>query len=552
MVDATHEIRSSRPGGVLLSAVAAVSWSFLGMAGTAALGLHLLGADAAGELGPVTAAAVALAVGGKVVPAGDVEFFGLKGAEAEAAVDIAPLGVSLVGALLLGYVFLRSLRASGGVPSPAQLAARIGTVTVLFTALLGGLAWAGHSAVTLDGGSLGLDRARSGAQDELKERFGETVGDIGGGLLERAQSFADAKASVGFRVEAAPTLAAGALWALAVLLIALAVSRSTPLPPGRFWDGAHRLLRPAASALVLMLLVAVLAGLAAAVYGALAGGQPPRVAGAALLGAPNGAWLAVPLGLLVSWRGAVSGELKQVLPDPVDELLGGGGEKVLTMPGLAALDQRVWLLTVAGVLMLLAAGVLTGARTPLRGACAARFAVRCSVWLGLVTAVALPLLVGLTGMSANAGLSVLGVDAVNAGVELYGNTAEAMGLGLLWGAGAGLVGGLLACATGMAGRRASDLAAGRRDGPGRDRGSGGHRGGYGGAPGYPDIARQPGPYRPPPRPSPDQPNPYKQSAGPSAAPTVAGERVPGRFRPQPPPPGPRPQRGGGERRGRPE
>ncbi|MGW8380567.1 streptophobe family protein [Streptomyces sp. ODS28] len=542
MVDSARHDRLSRRGGalprrdgaldILLSALAAVGWSFLGMAGTAALGLHLLGADAAGSLAPLTAAAVAMAVGGKVVPDGNVEIFGLKGAEAKAAVDIVPLGVSLVGALLLAYVFLRSLRATHGVPSGARIAARGGTVVLLFTALLGGLSWAGHSTVTIDGGSLGLDKARGSAQDALEQRFGDTIGDIGGGLLGRVDKFADAKLAVGFRVETAPTLLAAVLFALITLLAALAVSRRTALPAGRLGDAVQRLVRPAVSALVAMLLTAVLAALAAAVYGALAGGDPKRVAGAALLGAPNGAWLAVPLGLFVTWHGQVTGQLTGLLPDPLGELLGGGGDKTLTMSRLAQQDSRLWLLSAAVAVMLLAAGLLTGARTPVRGASPFRFAGRCALWLGLATGLALPMLVAGTGVSANAGLSVLGFDAVGAGVKLHGSTGGALLLGVVWGAAAGLLGGLLTYASGTAGTRAAVLIKGVRSGPRggpgdrEEAGSGaGSAVGSGAAPrgpgavyehppAYPDAAYERGPYRPRPGPPPREPNPYREQSPP--------------------------------------
>ncbi len=144
-------------GDVLLSAIAAVSWALIGMAGTAALGLHLLEADSAGSLGPMTAAVVALGAGGSVTPSGDVSAFGLKGAEAATAIEITPLGVGLVGAVLLSWFFLRSLRAAGVVISPSELLTRAGAVIALFVATLGGLAWAGHDVITIDGGSLGLD-----------------------------------------------------------------------------------------------------------------------------------------------------------------------------------------------------------------------------------------------------------------------------------------------------------------------------------------------------------------------------------------------------------
>lgn len=156
---------------VLLSAIASVSWALIGMAGTAALGLHLLGADAAGSLGPMTAAVVALGAGGSLTPAGDVSAFGLKGAQAHTAIEITPLGVSLVGALFLSFFFLRSLRAAGAVVSPAELLARAGAVIALFVAMTGALAWAGHDVVTIDGAALGLDVLPGGAAGAVGWRF---------------------------------------------------------------------------------------------------------------------------------------------------------------------------------------------------------------------------------------------------------------------------------------------------------------------------------------------------------------------------------------------
>ncbi len=75
-------------------------------------------------------------------------------------------------------------------------------------------------------------------------------------------------------------------------------------------------MRPAASALVTVLLVAVAAGLAAAAYAAIGDDHPKRIAGAALLGAPNGVWLGIPLGLFVPWDGEATGELSKLLPTP--------------------------------------------------------------------------------------------------------------------------------------------------------------------------------------------------------------------------------------------
>ncbi|GAB2957548.1 streptophobe family protein [Streptomyces heilongjiangensis] len=468
---------SVRWGDVLFSAVAAVSWSLIGMAGTAALGLHLLEADSAGELGPMTAALVALGAGGSVTPSGDVSVFGLEGARATTAIEITPLGVGLVGALLLAWLFLRSLRGAGVVVTAAELLARVGTVVVLFAALMGGLAYAGQTMITLDGGDLGLDELPGGGDlgGVGIPGLGD-IGDLGGGLLpDRLGDLVGADARVGFTVDAAPTVLGSLLWCLGVLLVALLASRRTPLPRGL--DAVHRVVRPAVSAVVAVLLVAVAAGLAAAAYAAVGDPHPRRIVGAALLGAPNGVWLGVPLGLFVPWDGRATGALANLLPDPLDALLRVDADEPVTLGRLAELDSRVWLLGVAAALMMLCAGALTAVRTPFagrgsppagggadgagaRGGGALGFAGRCALRLGAATAVALPLLVLLTEVSVDASLAVLGIDAFDAGIELHGRTATALVLGAVWGAGAGAAGALLACATGAAGRRAAPLALG--------------------------------------------------------------------------------------------
>ncbi|MFI9231803.1 streptophobe family protein [Streptomyces rimosus] len=560
-----------RWGDVLLSAVAAVSWAFLAMAGVAALGLHLLGTDSAASLGPLTAAAVVLAVGGSVTPSGDVSAFGLEGQAAESAVDIAPLGVGLVGALVLGWVFARSLRRVGATVGWGELAARAGALAGLFVALLAFLAWAGHDSVTIDGKTLaglgglvgggGGGSGGGGGDGGLLDRLRDGLGGLGigdgdnGGLPERIADLIGAKASVGFAVDTGASLAGGLVWVLGVLVITVLAARRAPLP--RALTAAHRFVRPAASALVTVALVAVAAGLAAAGYAAIGDDHPRRVLGAALLAAPNGVWLGIPLGLFVPWHGSASGVLTRFLPDPVDRLLDGGNGARLTIGRLAELDGRVWLLPVAAVLMMLLAGVFTAVRTPREGARTLPFALRCAAGLGALTALTLPLMVHLTGVSANASLSVFGFDAFGASLELRGSVPAAFALGAVWGAVAGLVGGLLACATGAAGRRAVRLPARAGPEPEDVRGYGqdadartqrhGHRHsaptpGYG-APGYSDAAHEPGPYTPSPvyRPPNADTNPYMR-------PPESREQEPYPRRPEsgrtapPPPPGQPPRR----------
>ncbi|WP_454613602.1 streptophobe family protein [Streptomyces collinus] len=497
-------------GDVLLSAIASVSWALIGMAGTAALGLHLLDADAAGALGPMTAAVVALGAGGSVTPAGDVSSFGLKGAEAHTAIEITPLGVGLVGALFLSFFFLRSLRAAGVVVAPAELLARVGAVVALFVAMTGGLAWAGHDVVTIDGASLGLDDLPGGGDGGgggLEIPGLGDVGDIGGLLPDRVGDLVDARAAVGFTVDTAPTLLGGLVWSAGVLLIALLASRRTPLPRG--CEALHRVVRPAVSALVTVALAAVAAGLAAAAWAAIGDDHPRRIAGAALLGAPNGVWLGIPLGLFAPWDGRATGALVGVLPAPLDDLLGSGTQEPVTLGRLAELDGRVWLLGVAAALMMLLAGVLTAVRTPV-GPGDARplvLAGRCALRLGVATAVTLPLSALLTEVSVDASLSVLGIDAFGAGIDLRGHLGAALLLGAAWGAGAGATGALLARVSGAAGTRAPGLARSAEAVPGAVTaavpGSA-----VAGRPSYPGSSS--GPYRPgtPHRPPGPDTNPY--------------------------------------------
>ncbi|GAA3106027.1 hypothetical protein GCM10017687_17220 [Streptomyces echinatus] len=279
-------------------------------------------------------------------------------------------------------------------------------------------------------------------------------------------------------MDTSATLLGGLGWCAGVLLVALLAARRAPLPPG--WAVVHRVVRPAASALVTVLLVAVAAGLAAAAYAAIGDDHPRRIAGAALLGAPNGVWLGVPLGLFVPWDGKATGVLVTLLPHPMDQLLAGRSGRPVTVGRLAGLDGRVWLLAVAAVLMILLAGVLTAVRTPLLRTPAGRsaadhtpvgrtpvvrpaggalgFAGRCALRLGVATALTLPLLAWLTDVSVNAALSVLGLDVFGAGLDLHGRLGPALLLGAAWGAGAGAVGALLAWTSGAAGTRAVPAA----------------------------------------------------------------------------------------------
>lgn len=429
-----------------VQAAVAVAWSFVAMAGVAALGLWLAGVGKYASLSAVTAAVVAMATGGQVSPSGDLQVFGLTAAGAQGAIDVIPLGVTVVGALVLGWFFVRPLRRHA-VLEPAVLVVRGFAAVVAFLVVLALLAWAGNGTVAVNLGSAtgGGTGGGSGGSSGSGGGVGGLLGGLGdlGNLGGTIAGITGAKPTVGFKVDLGATLGGGLVWVIAVLALALLVSRRTPLPPG--WGALQQVVRPAASAAAAVLLGAVAAGAVAGIVDGLAGKGGRAAVGGVLLGTPNGVFLGVPLGMGVPLNGKASGLLTHFLPKPVDQVLKGGNGQTLTVGGLARLDGRVWLLVVAVALMLLAMGVLAAVRTPRVGTARGRAAEAgmAGLRLGVVLAVALPSVLALAGVSVNANVSVFGFDAAGAGLSLSGNLLLAVVLGFVEGAVAGAVGALL-------------------------------------------------------------------------------------------------------------
>ena len=429
--------RRNLVAGAVLAAVSA-SWAFAAMAAVAALGAHLLGLDRYAAIGPVTAALLALAVGGTVTPSGDVSALGLQ-AGAQGAIGMMPLGVSFVGAVVLGWLFVRPMRRLPVLDLPILLS-RLAGVLVAFLVLLWVVAWSGNGTVAIDLSSVtgGSGGGSGGSGSGSGGLLGGLAGLIGGAVGNSV------KPTVSFRVELLPTLGLGLLWALAVLAVALLAYRRVPLPHG--WTLLRRAVRPAVSAVVAVLSMAVLAGAVSGLVVGLSGHGGARTVGGVLLGTPNGVFLGVPLGMAVPLSGRASGPLAQFLPSPVDQLLKGGGGQSITLTQLARLDGRVWLLPVAVALMLLAAGVLTAVRTPAPAPRpgALREAASTALRLGIALAVTVPVLLALGAVSVDADLSVFGFSAIGAGLSISGNLAAGAGLGLAEGAVFGFLGSLLA------------------------------------------------------------------------------------------------------------
>ncbi|MFB9365080.1 streptophobe family protein [Kitasatospora sp. NPDC001664] len=379
------------------------------MAGLAALGLWLAGADSLpdGAFPSVVAATVLMALGVPVELNGTAAFV----AEAQGGLEAMPLSVTLLGALATAHLFLRPLRLRA-VATPAELAARAGRTALLWLVLITLLRLpAEHSFAVPTGDPL---------LDDLGAAFG-------------------AAPAVGFRTALLPTLGIGLLWLAGVLLLTLLASRRAPLPPALL--RYRSAVQPAAHAvLTLLLLYVALAAVAGLVTAAVAG-HPRTTFAVLLLALPNLAWLALGIGLGGAWHGSAPTDIGLPMPPALAEVLRvpSGQDATLDLSTLAAHDGRAWLLAALAAVTLLLAGY-GAARHTAPGTRLWQYAAHLAAALA-----AAALLLGLvTRISAALGLSLLGFDATGGGVSLTPDLLRTVPLAALWGALAGLLGGLAA------------------------------------------------------------------------------------------------------------
>ncbi|MBT2510391.1 hypothetical protein J7I98_31975 [Streptomyces sp. ISL-98] len=392
-------------------AAVAVLAGLAAMAVVAALGLWAAGATGlpGGAFPRVLAAVVVMAAGGSVGFSGDA------GAIAETSADLTviPLSVTLAGALVIAAGFLRPLRhrAVAGTRELLGWAARLAVLWVIVLIALSALA---------------------------RYSFRIPVEDPTGGLID---DVLDASPKVGFEADIAITLVFGLLWLAGVLILALLVSRKAPLPAQllRFQESV----RPAAFAMVVLLLTYVVLGLVIGLVVAATRGHAAETFAVILLGLPNLTWLALTLGLGASWEGKVEGPFGLPMPKALDSVLRTPDISTLNVSTLADHDGRVWWLVVVAAVLLLAAAFLMAARSPRRMR-AWQHAVHMTVALTL-TVLTICLVARL---SAHYGLSLLGIgdiDGALAGeVSLRPRLWTALGIAVLWGLVAGFLGSLLA------------------------------------------------------------------------------------------------------------
>ncbi|MFF2950187.1 streptophobe family protein [Kitasatospora sp. NPDC057965] len=372
------------PPGALhdwLDAVAVVVAGLAAMLVVAALGLWAAGADAlpGGAFPFVLAATLALAVGGSVELDGGAGFF----ASVDAGITAMPLSVGLAGALAVAEVFLSQLRYRA-VAGGRELLGRVARTAVVWLVALALLCAVARHTFTV------------------------TLGD---GLAEQLGGALGLHPEVGFYAEPAGTLGLGLLWLLVVLAATFAVSRRAPLP--RSLLPFQQAVRPAAFAMLLVLLGYVLLGVAAAIGTAVVHGDARQVAAVALLALPNLVWMAFGVGLGGEWHGHLVGAVGLPVPKPLAAVLrtGGGGGGTVSLGTLAEQDGRAWWLLPLAAVLMLAAGVLAAHRSP-RGVRLWQHAVRLAVAAAVTV-----LLVGVwTRVSADYGLSVLGVGLGEGGL----------------------------------------------------------------------------------------------------------------------------------------
>ncbi|MEU9114024.1 streptophobe family protein [Streptomyces sp. NPDC048483] len=393
-------------------ALAAAAAGIVAMYVVAALGLWAAGAgDLPGGAFPhVVAAAVVTAAGGSIELTGDAGVI----AQADAALDVVPLSVTLAGALVTAAVFLRPLR-HRAVATGHELFARVARTAACWLLFLLILTLVARHSFTI---SVGNDLA-----DEIGAELGATP-------------------TVGFRADVPATLGVGLLWVLAVLVLTFFVSRRAPLSSPLLH--LQNSVRPPAFAMLLVLLGYAAIGLITGVVVLITQGHPAETLAVIFLGLPNLAWMALGIGTGGAWTGHVDKAIGLPMPQLLDDVLRTRhGQRTLDLGSLAAQDGRAWVLVALAALVLLAAAFTAAVRSP-----AGMPAWRHALELAVALAVTLLLIGLLTRISAHYGLSLMGVGDLggNLGGEvvLQPQLPRLVAAGAVWGLVTGFLGALLA------------------------------------------------------------------------------------------------------------
>ncbi|MFC1442440.1 streptophobe family protein [Streptacidiphilus sp. N1-10] len=334
-----------------------------------ALALSLVNAGSVGSTRSLALAVTAMAVGGAVSAHSTASstasqatgmggmFGGGMSPTVSGAVDLMPLGVTLLGTLVLWFVFSRRLPQL----SENELAVRIaGTVTAASISLtiVAGLA----------SGTLKLPKsAMSGLG-----AGGSATGTTGGGspLSGLLGSGANGLA-VGYHVDPVSAMFGSVLWLTVVLTVGCLISRRVRLQLGGLLDRLRPHWAPGLSALLRTLLILGAAPLLVfTLVGIVAGGRVQTAAGAALLLAPNAVIVLLTLGLGSPWTASTHPASPQG-GNPMAGMMGGTGgspfagqhDRTLHLDSLTTAGWPLWLAALAVALVALLGCAAVAART---------------------------------------------------------------------------------------------------------------------------------------------------------------------------------------------
>lgn len=433
-------------------AVAALC-AVLAMVVVAALALSLLDAGSVGSLAPLTAAVASLAVGGSLSAgpdaSGTTEGSGLAGLfgggggmgpAMNGSADVMPLGVTLVGAVVLWFLFSRRLRHQH--VDAGELAARAagaGAAALFAVMILAALA---KGTITLPASMTNRGESEEGGM------LGRLLG--GGGEASAP--------TMAYHVSVASAAFGALLWVAVVVGVGCMISRVRG-PLGGPVDRVRSGWAPALGAVVRMILiVGALAVLVIAFVGLMAGGKAAKMAGAALLLAPNAVAAFLSLGVGAPWT-ASAVQVKSEGGNPLADLMGalGGGQRPVEpdrhehLRAVSLAGWPLWLvaLTVTGLALTACAYVATRNADPrhmrplhpYRGPLAAH--VGLAERFGLVTAAVLGTACLAAQASGRFGASMFGSEMGGKEARFAGSLPLTLVGGLLAGAAAGLVGSLL-------------------------------------------------------------------------------------------------------------
>ncbi|WP_406430345.1 streptophobe family protein [Streptomyces sp. NBC_00631] len=444
------------------------------MAAVSLLALSLLDAGSFGSLWSLTMALTAMAVGGSAAAgsagagsdgAGDFGSMGGMGSlfgggggmgpSMSGAADVVPLGVTLVGTVVLWFAFSRRLRQerqrrfTGG--ELAVRAAGAGSAALVTLMIVAGLAQGSvnvpASAMTGMGGTGG----------------GQSAGGLGGASGGLGGGGTGSQSAMAYHVGAGSAGFGALLWVAVVIGAGCLISRRVRLPLGGALDGLRTAWGPSVSAVVRTILVLVAVPLVAlALLGAVVGGRVGSAAGAALLLVPNALAVFLTLGVGSSWTAGMHPVRSDGSGNALASLMGGAGgtsgmgntqqpDRTEHLRSLTAGGWPLWLaaLAVTGLILLVCAYRAARATQPghklsllhYRGPLARHLGM--AERFAVVTAVVLGMAAFLVAASGHFGVSMLGSQMGGMRAELSGSVLRTVVFGLLAGALAGFAGSLL-------------------------------------------------------------------------------------------------------------